>query len=70
MKKPPLSPADEARGRYLELCDELMHRTQSVRNYAMKPGNVWLARAELAKISGLISELESRLDEIKQADEA
>lgn len=61
-------PADEERSRYLELCAELTERAAQMRNFGMKPGNSWLAKAELAKLSLLINELESSLETIKLAD--
>jgi hypothetical protein len=65
----PTSPADEHRASYLLLCEQLLQHGTDMRNYAMKPGNAWLARGELAKVSNLIGELESMLDKIKKADE-
>ncbi len=64
-----LTPADRLREDYLEQCERLMTCAKEMRNYAMKPGNVWLARGELAKIVTYVGELESLLDEIKTADE-
>ena len=60
--------ADDYRAKYLELCEELMERTAAMRNYGMKPGNAWLAKAELSKISSLVTDIEQLLEEIKQAD--
>ena len=45
-------------------------RAQTLRDYATTPGNVWLAKGELQAISQLVSDLETLLEEIKQADEA
>lgn len=39
-----------------------------MRNYAMKPGNAWLARGELGAIQAELYEIETLLEEIKQAD--
>lgn len=39
-----------------------------MRNYAMKPGNAWLARGELGNLQATLYEIENLLDEIKQAD--
>ncbi len=61
--------ADALRAEYLQVCEQLMNHVQSMRNYAMKPGNAWLARAELSKITGLTAEVEGLIDQIKQADE-
>ncbi len=65
-----LSPAERLREDYLELCEQLINHAKDMRNYAMKPGNAWLARGELAKIISLSGDLEGLLDEIKAADEA
>jgi hypothetical protein len=62
-------PADTLRAEYLELCEKLVNYTQNMRNYAMKPGNAWLARAELAKIISLTNELDTLLDQIKELDQ-
>ena len=67
--KVPKHPADEARQHYLQLCEAIIEHVQAMRGLAMKPGNAWLAQAELTKISTLISELEDRLDKVKQLDE-
>lgn len=63
------SPSDRLREDYLEQCEQLISHAKDMRNYAMKPGNAWLARGELAKIISLSGDLESLLDEIKAADE-
>jgi hypothetical protein len=68
MKKD-LSPSELLRAEYLELCEQLISYTQVMRNFAMKPGNAWIARGELSKIVVLVSELENTLDQIKVADE-
>ena len=59
---------DDPRQRYLEMCQELNEHANLARNYAMDPGSTWLAKAELVKLSGLISELESLLETIRQTD--
>jgi hypothetical protein len=61
--------SDTNRAYYLELCEKLLEHAQLMRNFAMKPGNVWLARAELGKISALVGELETILEEIHKNDE-
>lgn len=60
--------ADDYRAEYLSLCEELTDRVAAMRNYGMKPGNAWLAKAELAKITSLITDIEQLLEQIKQAD--
>ena len=54
--------------RCLELSDEIIKRTGVMRDFATSPGNIWLARNELAKIGQLISELESLFDQIKRTE--
>jgi hypothetical protein len=66
MKQP--SPSDPLRAHCLELCQELLERTTTMRDYAMSPGNAWLAKNELQQITQTISELEQLVEEIKQAD--
>lgn len=67
MKKP-ISPSDALRTQLLEHCEEVISKSQAMRNYAMKPGNAWLARGELANIQATLYEIETLLDEIKVAD--
>ena len=66
--KRPTSPADPLRGEAIELCQKLEERAQTLRDYATTPGNAWLAKGELQAISGLIADLDSLLEQIKQAD--
>jgi len=66
MKKPQNS--DPLQARCLELCEQLIQHTQSLRDYALTPGDIWLARGELQQIGPLISQLETLLEEIKAAD--
>lgn len=61
-------PSDPLRAKLLEQCEALLSSSQSMRNYAMKPGNTWLARGELGAIQATLYEIESLLDEIKQTD--
>jgi hypothetical protein len=63
-----LTESEKLRAEYLILCEQVIEYTQKMRNFAMKPGNAWLARGELAKISSLTGELEGLLDQIKVAD--
>jgi hypothetical protein len=64
-----VSPAEEARAKYLELCSDLIEHLQAARNHGLKPGNTWIAKAELAKANGLMGEIDQLLGEIKQLDE-
>lgn len=61
-------PSDPLRVRCLELVERLSDHNLLLRDYALTPGNTWLAKGELGHISQLVSELESLLEEIKQAD--
>lgn len=63
-------PGDEARSQYLDLCRDLENSSAAMRNHGMKPGNAWLAKAELAKIVQLTGELELILEDIKKADQS
>ena len=69
MPKSSRQPLDPLRGRCLELCQMVEERAQTLRDYATTPGNAWLAKGELQAISQLVSDLETLLEEIKQADE-
>jgi hypothetical protein len=61
-------PGDELRARHLELCSEIIELIQAARNHGLKPGNAWLARSELAKAFGLLTEVDQLLNEIKLSD--
>lgn len=61
-------PSDPLRAKLLEHCEDVISKSQAMRNYAMKPGNAWLARGELGAIQATLYEIETLLDEIKQAD--
>ena len=67
MKQPRSS--DPLRARILDLSQELAERAATMRDYAMTPNNSWLAKNELQQIGQIISDLETLLEEIKQADE-
>ncbi len=61
-------PSDALRAQLLEHCEEVINRAQLMRNYAMKPGNAWLARGELGSLQATLYEIDILLDEIKQSD--
>lgn len=61
-------PADPLRARMLELVQEIEEHLGKFREFGSIPGNAWLARGELHQLSGLLSDLESVLEEIKQDD--
>ncbi len=62
-------PSDPLRAKLLEHCEDVINKSQAMRNYAMKPGNAWLARGELGSIQATLYEIETLLDEIKEADQ-
>lgn len=64
----PTHPSDPLRAQLLEHCEEVINRAQLMRNYAMKPGNAWLARGELGSLQATLYEIDILLDEIKQSD--
>jgi hypothetical protein len=64
----PTHPSDALRAQLLEHCEEVINRAQLMRNYAMKPGNAWLARGELGSLQATLYEIDILLDEIKQSD--
>lgn len=62
------SPTDPLRAHLLELTDEISEHTAGLRDFATTPGNAWLAKGELQHLMGLMSDMESLLEDIKQAD--
>lgn len=65
MPKPPVDPL---RVRLLELVQDIADHTNSLRDFAASPGNAWLAKGELQQLMGLLSDMETLLEDIKQAD--
>jgi hypothetical protein len=64
MKTPP----DPLRTQLQEITEQMTEKVATLRDFATVPGNAWLAKSELQQISGLLSDLETLLEEIKQAD--
>jgi hypothetical protein len=62
------SNTDPLRVRLLELTEEINDHTTGLRDFATTPGNAWLAKGELQELMSLLSDMESLLEEIKQAD--
>jgi hypothetical protein len=62
------SPPDPLRTRLLELTEEIESHTTQLRDFATSPGNAWLAKGELQQLQGLLSDMESLLEDIKQQD--
>jgi hypothetical protein len=61
-------PSDPLRARLLELTEEIEQHTAQLRDFAVSPGNAWLAKGELQTLNTLLSDMESLLEDIKQAD--
>ena len=51
-------------------CDALTNHAKLLRDYALTPGNIWLARSELSRISQVVTELEQLLETIKHEEAA
>ncbi len=64
----PKTPPDPLRVRLLELTEEIAEHTTGLRDFATTPGNAWLAKGELQQLMTLLSDMESLLEDIKQAD--
>lgn len=62
------NPTDPLRVRLLELTEEISDRTSGLRDFATTPGNAWLAKGELQQLMTLLGDMESLLEDIKQAD--
>jgi hypothetical protein len=60
--------ADPLRVRLLELTEAITQHAAQLRDFALSPGNAWLAKGELQSLMNLMSDTESLLEEIKQAD--
>jgi hypothetical protein len=61
-------PIDKHRARLAELIEALSDRLDRTRDHAMVPGNAWLAQGELRNLMLVANEIETLLDEIKEAD--
>jgi len=64
----PKQPVDPLRTRLLELTQEIEDHTVQLRDFATTPGNAWLAKGELQMLTTLLSDMETLLEDIKQAD--
>ena len=64
----PKQPTDPLRVQLLELTEKIADHTNMLRDFAVSPGNAWLAKGELQTLMGLLSDMETLLEEIKQAD--
>ena len=62
------SPVDPNRTRLLELIEAMQDRLNNLRDYALVPGNSWLAKGEVGQMNLLTNEMEELVEQIKQAD--
>lgn len=65
MKKEPL---DTLQTECIDICSDATDHIKLLRDYATTPGNAWLAKGELSKLNGLMSDLDSLLDQIKRSN--
>ncbi len=59
---------EKLRAECIELCSDTTEHIKLLRDYATTPGNAWLAKGELSKITGLVSDLDTLLEQIKRAE--
>ena len=64
----PKSPTDPLRARLFELTADIEQHIAGLRDFAVAPGNAWLAKSEHQAVMSLLADLESLLEDIKQAD--
>lgn len=62
------TPVDPLRTRLDELTQQISDHTTQLRDFAMIPGNAWLAKGELQQLTTVLSDLEVLLEDIKQQD--
>ena len=63
----PKTTSDPLRAALFEITDQIERHTAQIRDFAATPGNTWLAKGELQALMSLLSDLESLLEDIKQA---
>ena len=66
MKSTSSKPSDKLRAECLELSATLIDHVKLLRDYATTPGNAWLAKGELSKVSTLTSELSELLEQLAE----
>ena len=64
----PKAPSDPLRAQLLELLEQIQRHADQLRDFGSTPGNAWLAKGELQTMMTAMSDLESLLEDIKQAD--
>jgi hypothetical protein len=62
------NPSDPLRVHLLELTEVIGEHVANLRDFATTPGNAWLAKGELQQLTTLLSDMETLLEDIKQAD--
>lgn len=62
------SAIDDVRSHCLEIIVEVGDHLRLLRDYAVTPGNSWLARNEMSKVMALMSDLETSIDAVKRAE--
>ncbi len=60
---------DDLREHCMDVTAEMTEHLKLLRDYALTPGNSWLARNELSIISTLMNDLEVSIDAIKRAED-
>jgi hypothetical protein len=60
---------DDLREHCMEVTAEMNDHLKLLRDYALTPGNSWLARNELTIMATLMNDLEVSIDAIKRAEE-
>ncbi|HSX14757.1 MAG TPA: hypothetical protein VLE72_02500 [Candidatus Saccharimonadales bacterium] len=59
---------EDLRSHCLDVVVEINDHMKLLRDYAVSPGNGWLARNELNIVTTLITDLETSIDAIKRAE--
>lgn len=59
---------DDLRAHCLDVIVDMSDHMKLLRDYAVTPGNSWLARNELSQVSRLMSDLENSIDAIKRVE--
>ena len=61
---------EDAQGKLIDSCEQLMAHVKLLRDYATTPDNIWLARGELNKLNEMSAEIDALLTEIKASNKA
>lgn len=60
---------EDLRAHCLDVIVEVNDHIKLLRDYAVTPGNSWLARNELQRVAALMSDLEASIDAIKKQED-